>query len=95
MQDKLNQEHVSKIMYSLFVGGLPFTITEDELNTMFSEHGTISNIKIPLDRETNRSRGFAFVEFENDEEGKAAEAALNGTEVGGRTIQVNKARERR
>ena len=82
-------------MYSLFVGGLPFTITEDELNTMFSEHGTISNIKIPLDRETNRSRGFAFVEFENDEEGKAAEAALNGTEVGGRTIQVNKARERR
>ena len=82
-------------MYNLFVGGLPFSTTEDELKAIFSEHGTVSSVKIPLDRETNRSRGFAFVEFENEEEGKAAEAALNGTEVGGRTIQVNQARERR
>ena len=82
-------------MYNLFVGGLPFTITEDELNTLFSEYGTVASAKIPLDRDTNRSRGFAFVEFENDEEGKAAEAALNGKEVAGRTIQVNKARDRR
>ncbi len=82
-------------MYSLFVGGLPFTTSEDELNTMFSEYGTVSSVKIPLDRETNRGRGFAFVDFENDQEGKAAEAALNGKELGGRTIQVNKARDRR
>ena len=82
-------------MYSLFVGSLPFTTTEDELKAMFSEHGTVSNVKIPLDRETNRSRGFAFVEFENEDEGKAAEAALNGKEIDGRSIQVNKARERR
>ncbi len=82
-------------MYNLFVGGLPFTITEDELNTLFSEYGTVASAKIPLDRDTNRSRGFAFVEFESDEEGKAAEAALNGKEVAGRTIQVNKARDRR
>ena len=82
-------------MYNLFVGGLPFTITEDELNTIFSEYGKVASAKIPLDRDTNRSRGFAFVEFESDEEGKAAEAALNGKEVAGRTIQVNKARDRR
>ena len=82
-------------MYNLFVGGLPFKTTEDELTTMFSEYGKVTSAKIPLDRETNRSRGFGFVEFENDEEGKAAEAGLNGKAIGDQTIQVNKARERR
>ncbi len=82
-------------MYKLFVGGLPFSTTEDELNSIFSEHGTVSSVKIPLVRETGRSRGFAFVEFDSEEEGKAAEAALNGKEVDGRAIQVNKAREDR
>ena len=82
-------------MYNLFVGGLPFTTTEDELRAMFSEHGTVTSVKIPLNRDTNRSRGFAFVEFESEEEGKAAEAALNGKEVDGRNIQVNQARDRR
>ena len=82
-------------MYNLFVGGLPFSTTEDELKAMFSEYGTVSGVKIPLDRETNRSRGFGFVEFEDEGEGKAAEAALNGKEIDGRNIQVNQARERR
>lgn len=82
-------------MYNLFVGGLPFAMTEDELSSVFSEYGTVSNVKIPTDRDTGRSRGFGFVEFENDDEGKAAEAALNGKEIDGRTIQVNQARERR
>ena len=82
-------------MYNLFVGGLPFTTTEDEIRSLFSEYGTVSSVKIPLNRETNRSRGFAFVEFESEEEGKAAEAALNGKELGGRNIQVNQARDRR
>ncbi len=82
-------------MYNLFVGGLPFSTTEDELNSIFSEYGTVSSVKIPLARDTNRSRGFAFVEFESEEEGKAAATALNGKEVGGRSIQVNQARERR
>ena len=62
---------------------------------MFSEFGKVSSVKIPLDRDTNRSRGFAFVEFEDEAEGKAAEAALNGKEIGGRNIQVNQARDRR
>lgn len=82
-------------MYKLFVGGLPFATTEDELNSMFSEYGTVSSAKIPTDRDTGRSRGFGFVEFENEDEGKAAESALNGKEVDGRKIQVNKAREDR
>ena len=82
-------------MYKLFVGGLPFSTTEEELNSVFSEHGTVSSAKIPVSRDTGRSRGFGFVEFEDEEEGKAAEAALNGKEIGGRTIQVVKAREDR
>ena len=65
------------------------------LTPCFPSTERFASAKIPLDRDTNRSRGFAFVEFENDEEGKAAEAALNGKEVAGRTIQVNKARDRR
>lgn len=81
-------------MYNLFVGSLPFSTTEEELKAMFSEYGTVSRVSIPLDRETNRSRGFAFVEFENEAEGKAAEAAMDNKEVGGRNIKVSQARER-
>jgi RNA recognition motif-containing protein len=79
-------------MYKLYVGGLPFSTTEDELQQAFSEHGNVASAKIIVDRDTNRSKGFGFVEFENDAEGKAAEAAMNGKELGGRTITVNEAR---
>lgn len=80
--------------YRLFVGGLPFSTTDDELQAMFAAHGTVASARVITDRETNRSKGFGFVEFENDDEGKAAEKALNGTELGGRTITVNEARPR-
>ena len=79
-------------MYKLFVGGLPFATTDDELNQIFSAHGTVASATVVRDRETGRSKGFGFVEYENDEEGKAAEKALNGSEVGGRTISVAMAR---
>ena len=79
-------------MYKLFVGGLPFSMTEDELNDAFAAHGKVASAVIIKDRDTGRSKGFGFVEFENDEEGKAAEKALNGTELGGRSITVNEAR---
>ena len=79
-------------MYKLFVGGLPFTTTDDELKELFAAHGAVSSASVVRDRESGRSKGFGFVEFENDEEGKAAQAALNGTEVGGRTISVDMAR---
>lgn len=80
--------------YRLFVGGLPFSTTDDELQELFAAHGTVASARVITDRETNRSKGFGFVEFESDDEGKAAEKALNGTELGGRTITVNEARPR-
>lgn len=79
-------------MYKLFVGGLPFSLTDDELNDAFAQHGKVASAVIIKDRDTGRSKGFGFVEFESDEEGKAAEKALHNTELSGRTITVNEAR---
>lgn len=79
-------------MYKLFVGGLPFSVNDDELAEAFSKFGTVASAKVIRDRETNRSKGFGFVEFENDDEGKAAESAMNGSDMGGRTISVMQAR---
>lgn len=81
-------------MYKLFVGGLPFSTTDEELADLFGAHGTVASAVVVKDRETGRSKGFGFVEFENDEEGKAAEKALHNSEVGGRTVTVNEARPR-
>lgn len=79
-------------MYKLFVGGLPFRVNDDELAEAFSEHGTVASAKVIMDRETGRSKGFGFVEFENEDEGKAAEKAMNGSEMDGRSLTVNEAR---
>lgn len=79
-------------MYKVFVGGLPFSTTDDELRDAFAAHGAVASAVVVRDRETGRSKGFGFVEFENDEEGKAAEKALNGSDLGGRAISVAEAR---
>ena len=79
-------------MYKMFVGGLPFATTDDELRETFAAHGAVASANVVRDRESGRSKGFGFVEFENDEEGKAAEKALNGSDLGGRTISVAEAR---
>ena len=79
-------------MYKLFVGGLPFSTTDDELQQLFAAYGTVASATVVKDRDTGRSKGFGFVEFENDDEGKAAEKALNGSDLGGRSITVNQAR---
>lgn len=79
-------------MYKVFVGGLPFSTTDDELRDFFAAHGAVASATVVRDRETGRSKGFGFVEFENDEEGRAAEKATNGTELGGRSISVAEAR---
>ncbi|MGH7157419.1 MAG: RNA recognition motif domain-containing protein [Candidatus Saccharimonadales bacterium] len=79
-------------MYKVFVGGLPFSTTDDELRELFEAHGKVASANVVRDRESGRSKGFGFVEFENVEEGKAAEKALNGSELGGRTISVAEAR---
>lgn len=76
----------------LYVGNLPFSAAEQDLAGLFERHGEVSSVKIVTDRETGRSRGFAFVEFSNREEGEAAMEALNGHSMGGRPLTVNEAR---
>jgi RNA recognition motif-containing protein len=79
---------------SIYVGNLPYNITENEVRELFAPHGEVLSVKLISDRETGRSRGFGFVEMD-DEAAGAAIAALNETEFGGRTLRVNEARERR
>jgi RNA recognition motif-containing protein len=78
----------------LFVGGLPFSTTDEELQAAFAEFGNVVSAKVITDRETGRSRGFGFVEYADDAEGNAAVAGLDNKELGGRTIHVSVARER-
>jgi cold-inducible RNA-binding protein len=75
----------------LYIGNLPYTITEEELRTLFSQHGTVTAVQVMMDRETGRPRGFAFVEMED---GRAAIQSLDGQEYSGRNLRVNEARER-
>jgi RNA recognition motif-containing protein len=79
-------------MHKLFVGGLPFATTDDELKELFAAHGAVASATVVRDRDSGRSKGFGFVEFESEDEAKAAQTALNGSEMGGRTITVDAAR---
>ena len=76
----------------LFVGNLPYRVTSDQLNEIFSQNGTVVDVFIPLDRETRRPRGFALVEMSTDEEANAAIEMWNEKELDGRTVKVNEAR---
>jgi len=77
---------------NIFVGNLDFNTGEDELRKMFEVYGQVDRVSIMTDRDTGRSRGFGFVEMANAEDGEKAIAALNGTQLGGRTLNVNEAR---
>ena len=79
-------------MKNIFVGNLNFNTSEDELRQLFEPYGQVERVSILTDRDTGRSRGFGFVEMANGEEGDKAIAALNGTEIGGRTLNINEAR---
>ena len=79
---------------SIYVGNLSFDATQEDINQVFVEYGTVKSVKVPTDRETGRVRGFAFVEMSTEEEEEAAIAALDGAEWMGRTLKVNKARPR-
>lgn len=79
-------------MKNLYVGNLSHSTTESELRTAFEAHGPVEKISIVTDRDTGRSRGFAFVEMTNASEADKAIAALNGTELGGRTLTINEAK---
>ena len=79
-------------MKNIFVGNLDFNTSEEELRTMFEAYGQVDRVSIMTDRDTGRSRGFGFVEMANAEDGEKAIAALNGSQLGGRTLNVNEAR---
>ena len=79
-------------MKNIFVGNLSFNTNEDELRQAFEGYGQVDRVSILTDRDTGRSRGFGFVEMANDEDGQKAITALNGSSIGGRTINVNEAR---
>jgi len=78
----------------LFVAGLPYSMTDDELRDLFVEYGTVASAQVITDRETNRSKGFGFVEMSTEDESKNAIQGLNGKDVNGRPLTVNEARPR-
>lgn len=79
---------------NIYVGNLPYSIDRDELKGTFAAFGEVTTARIVTDRETNRSKGFGFVEMPNDAEARQAIEALNGQEIGGRKAVVNEARPR-
>ncbi|MCX7366413.1 MAG: RNA-binding protein [Alphaproteobacteria bacterium] len=78
----------------LFVGNLPYSVTSERLQEAFSQFGVVTSSKVIVDRETGRSRGFAFLEMETDDQGAAAMQAMNGALLDGRSIAVREAVER-
>jgi RNA recognition motif-containing protein len=79
---------------NIYVGNLSYGMSEDELRDAFGAFGEVSSVKILMDRETGRSRGFGFVEMPNQSEAETAIAQLNGKDVGGRPLRINEARPR-
>ena len=76
----------------LYVGGLPYAVTEDKLQEIFSAHGSVESARVITDRFTGRSRGFGFVEMSSEEEAQTAIDSLNGSDIEGRSLTVNEAR---
>ncbi len=79
----------------LYVGNLPFSTTEADLEQLFGAHGAVTSVNVITDRETGRSRGFGFVEFENEGDAQKAEQTLNGSELDGRSLRVNEAQDKK
>ncbi len=79
---------------SIYVGNLPFEVDQEDVVEVFTEYGKIKRVHLPMDRETGKKRGFAFVEMETPEQESAAIAALDGAQWMGRELKVNQAREK-
>jgi RNA recognition motif-containing protein len=76
----------------LYVGGLPYSTTEGQLQEIFEAHGTVESARVISDKFTGQSRGFGFIEMSSGDEAQKAISALNGTQMGGRTLTVNEAK---
>jgi RNA recognition motif-containing protein len=85
----------SKLSKKLYVGNIPFTVTENDLRDVFERHGAVASVNVITDRETGRPRGFAFVEMDDASAAEEAMRALDGSDLGGRTLRVNEAQDRR
>lgn len=79
---------------NIYVGNLSYGVSDENLQEVFSAYGTVSSAKVITDKYTGRSKGFGFVEMENDSEGQAAIDQLDGAEIDGRSVKVNEARPR-
>ena len=79
---------------NIYIGNLPYTISEDELRELFAAHGEVKSASIIMDRDSGRSKGFGFVEMTDNAQGESAINALNETNVQGRNVRVNEARPR-
>ncbi len=79
---------------NIFVGNLPYSTNSDDLEQLFAQQGSVASAQVIFDRTTGQSRGFGFVEMDNDEEARAAIGSLNGADVNGRRLTVNEARPR-
>ena len=82
------------LVMNIYVGNLSYGMSEDELRDAFGAFGEVSSVKILMDRETGRSRGFGFVEMPNQSEAETAITQLNGKDLGGRALRINEARPR-
>jgi RNA recognition motif-containing protein len=78
----------------IYVGGLPYSATEGDLQNLFASHGTVASVSIITDRYTGQAKGFGFVEMSTDAESQKAISALNGTQMNGRSLTVNEAKAR-
>ncbi|HEX9139141.1 MAG TPA: RNA-binding protein [Steroidobacteraceae bacterium] len=80
-------------MAKIYVGNLPFSASEADIRTLFSQHGTVESVSLPTDRETGRPRGFGFVEMSQADASRAIQS-LNGQDMGGRPLRVNEAQDK-
>jgi RNA recognition motif-containing protein len=80
-------------MAKIYVGNLPFTATDADVRTLFSQHGTVESVSLPVDRDTGRPRGFGFVEMSQADASRAIQS-LNGHDMGGRPLRVNEAQDK-
>ncbi len=79
---------------NIYIGNLPYNISENELRDLFAAHGEVSSANIIIDRDSGRSKGFGFVEMPNKDQAESAIDALNDSDIGGRNVRVNEARPR-